>query len=114
MENENLGVIDQTEIRDVELRMDLLGQVILNDTPTKHKLYRFCEKKIDQWLHAHAGVDHSAKVPAEFSVRFSEDDGEQISCVTEIHFGDSMYRGCDLAHDAQEAFMHSMKRLQPH
>jgi O-phosphoseryl-tRNA(Cys) synthetase len=89
---------------------DLLGQVTLNDTPTKSKLFRFCEKKIDQWLQTHAdGAD-----PVEFRVAFSEDDGEQISCVTEIQMGSHFWRGCDLAHDSQQAFMHSLKRLTPH
>lgn len=90
----------------------LLGQVTLNDIPTKAKLYRFCQKKIDQWLRAQ---QLEMKTPeTAFRVSFSEDDGEQISCVTEIQCGPTIWRGCDLAHDSQQAFMHSLKRLQPH
>ena len=90
---------------------DLLGQVTLNDAPTKSKLFRFCEKKIDQWIQAHRS---EGRVPAEFRVSFNEDDGEQVSCVTEILVDGSTWRGCDLASDVHEAFMHSLKRLQPH
>lgn len=88
------------------------GEVTINDLPTKSKLFRFCEKKIDQWIQSHAeGAD-----TVEFKVSFTEEDEvRQVSCVTEIHLGGgAVWRGCDLAADTQQAFMHSLKRLQPH
>lgn len=87
------------------------GEVTINDLPTKSKLFRFCEKKIGQWIQSHAeGTD-----PVEFRVSFTEEDeARQVSCVTEIHLGNAVWRGCDLAADTQQAFMHSLKRLQPH
>lgn len=83
------------------------GQVTINEAPSKSKLFRFCEKKIDQWLESHAQVDPSA---AEFNVSFTEED-KQISCVTEIHLGEQVFRGCDVDGDTQAAFLHSLKRL---
>lgn len=93
------------------------GQVTINDTPTKSKLYRFCEKKIDQWIRTRFGEAASGDSPAEieFRVFFNEEtESRQVSCVTEIQLGESVYRGCELAADTQMAFMHSLKRLQPH
>lgn len=94
------------------------GQVTINDAPTKSKLYRFCEKKIDQWIRTRLGEGspQGALPPdLEFSVAFTEEvESRQVSCVTEIHLGGALYRGCDLAPDTQMAFMHSLKRLQPH
>lgn len=93
------------------------GFVTVNDAPTKKsKLYRFCEKKIDQWAKAHSGgqiPDQTESSSLEFHVSFTEED-EQVSCMTEIHWGGSTWRGCDLAADTQMAFIHSLKRLQPH
>lgn len=93
------------------------GQVTINDSPTKSKLYRYCEKKIDQWIQSRVGsADPTISNPTiEFRVSFTEEDeSRQVSCVTEIQFGNSVWRGCDLAPDTQMAFMHSLKRLQPH
>ena len=93
------------------------GTVTLNDEPTKAKLYRFCEKKIDQWLQsqlAAQGPQHpSDGPPAEFNVSFLE-ESNQISCETEIHLGDAHFRGYDLATDAQQAFIHSLRQLRQH
>jgi hypothetical protein len=83
------------------------GTVTINEAPSKSKLFRFCEKKIDQWLESHA-VDS----PAEFSVSFTEEDeAKQISCVTEISMGGKTLRGCDVDVDSQAAFLHSLKHL---
>ena len=84
------------------------GQVTTNEgQPAKSKLYRFCEKKIDQWLES-----HDVSSPAEFRVSFSEEgDSKQISCVTEILMGEKILRGCDMDVDTQAAFLHSLKRL---
>lgn len=95
------------------------GQVTINDSPTKSKLYRYCEKKIDQWVQTRIGdMRHSGPEPEsafEFRVSFTEEsDSRQVSCVTEIQLGNSTWRGWDLAPDTQMAFMHSLKRLQPH
>ena len=81
----------------------------MNDGETVNsKLYRFCEKKIDQWLASH-------EVPtsqAEFRVSFSdEEDSNQVSCVTEIVLGEKILRGCEMDVDTQAAFLHSLKRL---
>ena len=94
------------------------GQVTINDEPTKSKLYRFCEKKIDQWLQSRidpVGPNAGSAGAAEFTVSFTEEpDTSQIGCMTEIHLGDSVWRGWDLDSDTQQAFIHSLKRLQPH
>lgn len=88
------------------------GFVTVNEHPTKSKLYRFCEKKIDKWIRSRLGTD--ATRPARFSVSFTEEGGaRQVSCVAEIQMGDCRFRGCDLAQDPQMAFMHALKRLQP-
>jgi len=99
------------------------GQVLVNDEPTKNKLYRFCEKKIDQWLKSHIetnanptaeGTDEQP-TEAEFRVYFTEEgDTNQVSCMTEISLKGALWRGCDLASDEQQALIHSLKRLQPH
>lgn len=86
------------------------GIVTVNEAPTKSKLYRFCEKKIDKWAE---GRFHRS--PIDFTVSFTEEeDTRQISCETEIRFGDHVFRGADLGSDTQQAFIQSMKRLQPH
>jgi hypothetical protein len=83
------------------------GQVTINESPSKSKLFRFCEKKIDQWLEAHPLTQAR---PAEFRVSFSDED-DQISCVTEIQVGETVLRGCDIDVDTQVAFLQSLKRL---
>lgn len=91
------------------------GQVTINELPSKSRLFKFCEKKIDQWLQSHVtlGPEISPEIPIEFIVSFTDEgDHEQVACMTEIHFGSSVFRGCDLAVDTQQAFMHSLKRLQ--
>ena len=86
------------------------GQVTINEAPTKSKILRFCEKKIDQWLASHP-VGFPKDV-AEFRVSFTEEDEtKQISCVTEILMGDKILRGCDVDVDSQAAFLHSLKHL---
>lgn len=93
----------------------LHGRVTLNDTPTKHRLYRFCEKKIDQWLRSHSTEGTSDPIDVAFSVSFTEEsDTRQVSCETEIQLKGAVYRGCDLGGDTQTSFMQSLKRLQPH
>lgn len=83
------------------------GQVTINECPSKSKLFRFCEKKIDQWLETHP-IDPA--VPTEFRVSFTNEE-DQISCVTEIQLGETILRGCDVDVDTQAAFLHSLKRL---
>jgi hypothetical protein len=92
------------------------GQVTVNDEPTKSKLYRFCEKKIDQWLQSRLDPQGNLGAEsAEFTVSFTDEtEGKHVSCTTEIHVGDSVWRGWDLDSDTQQAFIHSLKRLQPH
>ncbi len=92
------------------------GQVTVNDSPTKSKLYRFCEKKIDQWVKSHSPAQEAGEMPtAEFQVSFIEESHtKQVSCVTEVRLGGALYRGCDLDCDTQQAFIHSLRRLQPH
>jgi hypothetical protein len=90
----------------------LNGEVTVNDLPTKSRLFRFCEKKIDQWLQNH-GSETAEHV--DFRVEFTEEEEtKQVSCVTEVRVGPHVYRGFDLDSDEQQAFMHSLKRLQPH
>ena len=87
------------------------GYVTVNELPTKNRLFKFCEKKIDQWLQSRSDLE-PLEGPVEFSVSFTEDDeSSQVSCQTEIQLGAHIYRGCDLAPDTQQAFMHSLKRL---
>jgi hypothetical protein len=97
------------------------GKVTIDDEPTKSKLYRYCEKKIDQWIKTQIALEDVAAgvaaddPEAEFIVEFAHEDGaKQISCMTEIHVRGALWRGYDLATDSQQAFMHSLKRLQPH
>jgi hypothetical protein len=92
---------------------DLFGEVTINDVPSKSKLYRFCEKKIDQWIQSKIQQSLAADAVA-FRVSFSdEDDGAPVGCVTEIQLGGSVWRGCEHANDTQRAFIHSLKRLKP-
>lgn len=83
------------------------GQVTIDECPSKSKLFRFCEKKIDQWLEAHPSEIHA---PAEFRVTFTN-EADQVSCVTEIQLGEKVLRGCDVDGDTQVAFLHSLKHL---
>mgnify|MGYP001592371548 CR=1 FL=1 len=88
------------------------GEVTLNEQPTKSRLSRFCEKKIGQWLQNHATNNTPLAEEIAYRVAFTEeDDVDQISCVTEIRWAGSVWRGCELAPDAQQAFIHSLKRL---
>ena len=83
------------------------GVVTLNDVPTKAKLTRFCQKKIDQWLENRAIEEH-----IDFTVSFMEEqETRQVSCETEIRIRDLSYRGCDLGTDAQQALIRCLKRL---
>lgn len=83
------------------------GQVTINECPSKSRLFRYCEKKIDQWLESHA-----IQSPAEFRVSFTDEiESNQISCMTEIQLGETILRGCDMDADSQAAFLHSLKRL---
>lgn len=95
------------------------GQVMFNDSPSKTKLVKFCEKKIEQWVRSQLGVSPDQPLEAsslpEFNVSFSEEsDQKQISCVTEVRLGGHTYRGYDLDCDTQQAFIHSLKRMQAH
>lgn len=92
------------------------GKVTINDTPTKSKLFHFCEKKISKWLQMRLGEPiASLGEEAIFQVSFTKENGtQQVSCVTEISLRGSSWRGCDLASDPQNAFIHSLKRLHPH
>ena len=90
------------------------GQVTINDSLTKSKIHRFCEKKIDQWVRSHFPTGDFELPEIEFKVSFEESDARQISCTTEVQLGNSTYRGWDLAADTQMAFIHSLKRLEQH
>lgn len=96
------------------------GVVTVNDSPSKSKLYRFCEKKIDQWIKTRLGeisppFPQSDPPSVAFKVSFTEESGaKQVSCETEIHLRGALWKGYDLANDTQNAFMHSLKRLKPH
>ena len=90
------------------------GEVTVNDAPTKARLFRFCEKKIDQWLSSHSELTGPDSSEIDFRVAFiEEEETRQIACETEIRVAGSIYKGHDLAGDTQQAFMQSMKRLQP-
>lgn len=105
------------------------GMVTINDEPTKSRIYRFCEKKIDQWVQDHRdevnGDDkesspanaafNSSKVDDDeilFTVSFTEQETHQVACTTEVQCRGRSFRGWDLAQDTQNAFMHSLRRLQ--
>ncbi len=88
------------------------GQVTVNESPVKSNLFRYCEKKIDQWLETHEASIASITEPAEFRVSFTEEpESKQVSCVTEIQFGSRILRGCDVDGNSQSAFLHSLKHL---
>jgi hypothetical protein len=88
------------------------GHVTMNDLPTKTKLHRFCEKKIDQWIQTKISQS-TEDSPIQFRVEFSEDpDTQKVSCLTEVVLGSETFRGCELATDSQQAFMQTLKRLQ--
>lgn len=97
------------------------GEVLVNDQPLRNKLARFIDKKIHQWVERvehreGAAPGESAEPDAlDYKVAFTQDsDVKQVSCVTEIRLGGNLWRGCELASDTQSAFIHSLKRLQPH
>lgn len=88
------------------------GQVTVNESPGKSNLFRYCEKKIDQWLESHESSIVTSSEQAEFRVSFTEEpESKQVSCVTEIQLGTKILRGCDVDGDSQAAFLHSLKRL---
>jgi hypothetical protein len=92
---------------------DSKGFVTINDEPTKNRLHRFCEKKIDQWAQSQHVVDPRNDLKSiDFRVRFTEEeDTHQIGCETEIKFAGSTWVGYDINHDTQQAFIHSLKHL---
>jgi hypothetical protein len=95
------------------------GEVLINNQPARSKLARFIEKKIHQWVTQNQAGQHKDKestLPENlaYKVAFTEDEVKQVSCETEINVGGHLWRGCELATDTQMAFIHSMKRLQPH
>ena len=93
---------------------EAIGVVTLNDAPTKAKLTRFCQKKIDQWLETRA-IDEPLDDEFDFTVSFMEErETHQVSCETEIRVRGQAYRGCDLGSDTQQALIQCLKRLQPH
>ncbi len=83
------------------------GEVTLNDEPTKHRLYKFVQKKLSQWATAHHLPDDSAS----FHVAFIDEDSTLVNCETEIRFGERVVRSSDTASDRQQAFLHTLKRL---
>lgn len=99
------------------------GQVTINDEPTKNRLFRFCEKKIAAWLRDQIKTLDPSDAPTdfqnEFKVEFTEEEESrqgmrQISCVTKISSYGTTWKGFDLAADSQQAFLHSLKHMQPH
>ncbi len=92
--------------------------MLVNDQPLRNKATaRFIDKKIHQWAEHRedAGGDGRAPDGLDYKVAFTEDSGvKRVSCVTEIRLGETLWRGCELATDTQSAFIHSLKRLQPH
>jgi hypothetical protein len=106
----------------IEVRQ-LNGRVLVNDEPTNSRLYRFCEKQIDHWIRkaieSGTGVTPEDLNDTEFTVEFTDEtDGvpgqKQISCVTEVTIRGAHWKGCDLAADNQEAFLHALKHMQAH
>lgn len=94
--------------------------MLVNDQPLRNKLARLIDKKIHQWAEHKEGAEivkggEADRAALDYKVAFTEDsDVKQVSCVTEIRWGGRVFRGCELAGDEQSAFMHSLKRLQPH
>ena len=115
------------------------GMVTINDEPTKSRIYRFCEKKIDQWVQDHRDEMNSANRETAttstrssnsvadsaasnfakfendeilFTVSFTEQDTHQVACTTEVQCRGRSFRGWDLAQDTQNAFIHSLRRLR--
>lgn len=87
------------------------GEVLINDQPLRNKLARFIDKKIHQW----AETNHPLPEPFAYTVAFTEDSEiRQVGCMTEIRLGDVRWRGYEFASDTHSAFIHSLKRLQPH
>lgn len=84
------------------------GEVTLNDEPTKHRLYKFVQKKLSQWASENQLPDNDS---ASFHVAFIDEDGTLVNCETEIRFGDKVVRSNDTASDRQQAFLHTLKRL---
>lgn len=93
------------------------GQVLINNQPARGKLTRFIDKKIQQWLESHANFHSQDDANAALAYRVElelDEDEKQVSCETEIEIGGAIYRGYDLSNDTQQAFIHSLKRMQEH
>jgi hypothetical protein len=84
------------------------GQVTLNDEPTKHRLYKFVQKKLSQWATENKVPDLDS---ATFHVAFIDEDDKLVSCETEVRVGERVVRSSDTASDGQQAFLHTLKRL---
>ncbi len=85
----------------------MIGQVTLNDEPTKHRLYKFVQKKLSQWASEHDLPEDSAS----FHVAFIDEDAELVNCETEIRLGERIVRSNDTASDRHQAFLHTLKQL---
>lgn len=84
------------------------GEVTLNNEPTKHRLYKFVQKKLSQW----ATDNHLPETDeASFHVAFIDEDDVLVSCETEVRWGERVVRSSDTANDGQQAFLHTLKRL---
>lgn len=93
------------------LNSSIDGLVTVDNSPEKHTLLRFCRKRISRWINER-GLPSDG---ADFHVSLSrENEAGDVSCETEISIGLQTWRGYDLAPDLQSAFIHSLKRLQPH
>lgn len=86
----------------------LSGEVTLNDEPTKHRLFKFVQKKLRQW----ASENHlSENDAASFHVAFVDEDKKIVNCETEIRLREKVVRSTDTASDSHQAFLHTLKRL---
>lgn len=88
--------------------MAINGEVTLNDEPTKHRLFKFVQKKMSQWATEHQLPDNDS---ATFHVAFVDEDTQLVNCETEIRLGEKVMRSSETASDRQQAFLHSLKRL---
>ena len=84
------------------------GEVTLNDEPTKHRIYKFVQKKLSQWANENHLPDSDS---ASFRVAFIDEDSTLVNCETEVRFGEKVVRSSDTASDRQQAFLHTLKRL---
>lgn len=88
--------------------MSLNGEVTLNDEPTKHKIFKFVQKKLSQWAMQNQLPDNDS---VSFHVAFVDEDAKLVNCETEIRLGKRIMRSTDTASDRQQAFLHTLKRL---